>query len=145
MATAKITLKRPKGGSIICMSNAAFYQRVTIVFPDHTMVFSGGGEEVVMKTDKGERLHIIKKSEDVEVKMTFEFSQNGPGGPFQPAKQLRLSRHGRGVKRMITVSSEDSTDADFNDTFVSISYISQDTNLPPENADDQKVGGGATA
>lgn len=121
-----VTLKAPSGGSIICMSNAAFYQRVTISLPDDTLVFKGSGEQVMMTMPDGKTNYIIGKfGTDISVTLTFEYSQQGSEGPFYPVNQTRASQNDGPIHFVYLISTEDATDNDFNDTFVSINYLTK--------------------
>lgn len=121
-----LRLNSPQGGVITCIANASYYQEVQIQFPDLPLVvFQGTGEEVPMRCDTGNVFSIPSSHSDCPISLTFLYSTNGSQGPFNLAyvKPPIINQEGDFVT--ITVMSEDSTDNDNNDTYLTINYLQQ--------------------
>jgi len=126
---ANIQIIQSAGGLISCISNAAYYQRVTlswtILGSTTTVVFSGSGEDVPMKTSNGATsVSLPAARQNFNISALFEFSTAGPNGPFQQAAVKDPVVTQSGSMTLIQVVSEDSTDQDFNDSYLTISYFS---------------------
>lgn len=71
---------------INCVSNSAFYQRVTVLLNNNNkVVFEGTGEGCSMQTlDKQDIISLEACNEEYMITAIFEYSTNGPNGDFNP-------------------------------------------------------------
>jgi hypothetical protein len=126
MATnpVQIPINGDSSGSITCNSHAAYYQRVTLNFLNTQVVFSGTGEGVPMTTQTGAPVYALPPTrQGYSISALFQFSTSGPNGPFQNAVSVQnpiISQEGNTT--FISVTSEDSTDNDDNDSYLIIFY-----------------------
>jgi hypothetical protein len=126
MATnpVQIPISGDSSGYITCNSHAAYYQRVTLNFLNNQVIFSGSGEGVPMTTQTGSPLYDLGATrQNYSISALFQFSTSGPNGPFQNAVSVQdpiISQDGNST--FITVTSEDSSDNDNNDSYLIIFY-----------------------
>jgi hypothetical protein len=126
MATnpVQIPINGDSSGSITCNSHAAYYQRVTLNFLNTQVVFSGTGEGVPMTTQSGATVYALPPTrQGYSISALFQFSTSGQNGPFQNAVSVQnpiISQEGNTT--FISVTSEDSTDNDDNDSYLIIFY-----------------------
>jgi hypothetical protein len=126
MATnpVQIPINGDSSGSITCNSHAAYYQRVTLNFLNTQVVFSGTGEGVPMTTQSGATVYPLPPTrQGYSISALFQFSTSGQNGPFQNAVSVQnpiISQEGNTT--FISVTSEDSTDNDDNDSYLIIFY-----------------------
>lgn len=104
-------------GSIQCQSNASYYQRVTLTIAGEQVVFGGTGEGTPMTLPDGNTsISLGSTRGDRHVPCLFEFSPNGPGGPFSNSSVLAPTYIETPSGMFIQVQSEDSVDNDYNDS-----------------------------
>ncbi len=128
MADNPVQLSIPASsqGIINCLANAAYYQRVTLAWPGHTIVFAGSGEGQPMTTPDGSTTYAILPTPGAfQISATFEFSQTGPSGTFQKASVKDPVISDKAGFHVIEVTSEDSTDNDNNDSYLTIATVSK--------------------
>ena len=125
---ASISIGGDSTGTITCMSHAAYYQRVTLTWTilrsSTTVVFTGSGEGVAMKTAQGQTSYELPPTrQGYGITTLFEFSPSGAGGPFQKALALKgPSTSNSGGSTTVITSSEDKNDGDYNDSVLTIIY-----------------------
>ncbi len=127
MASNPVSLSIPASsqGVINCLSNAAYYQRVSLSWPGHTVVFSGTGEGQSMKTASGDDVYSIPPTPAAfTISATFEYSKSGSSGTFHKASVKTPVVTDKGGFNVIEVTSEDSTDNDNNDSYLTIATVS---------------------
>lgn len=126
MATNPVSLAIPRdvSGYITCNAHAAYFQRVTISTDGgQVAVFSGTGEGVPMKTADGKSLVPIGPSRSAYTfSILFEFSTNGPAGPFKKAVVKDPIISHEGSVTMVSITSEDGADTDSNDSYLIAFY-----------------------
>ncbi len=130
MATNPIEIRIPgeSNGKINCVSNASFYQRVTLTnsINKTTVVFSGIGEAAAMQTEDGSYTYLLPSTrQDFSIFAKFEYSKTGQNGPFISAliNHDAYTVEGQdGQPTVVKVTSEDDTDNDNNDSYLTISY-----------------------
>jgi len=128
MATNPVNLQIPANsqGVANCVANAAYFQRVTLTWDGNTAVFSGSGEGVAMTLPSGETtLQFTPDSAARTVSATFEYSSSGSGGPFSAAAVRDPVVTNKGGFNVIEVTSEDSTDNDNNDSYLTIATVAR--------------------
>jgi hypothetical protein len=114
----QIPIPGDSSGSITCNSHAAFYQQVTLQVAGNTVIFSGTGEGVAMTTQDGSTSYPLPPTrQGYSISALFQFSSSGPKGPFQNAVSVQDPINS---PPFITVTSEDSTDNDNNDSYLII-------------------------
>ena len=126
MATNPVDVGIPRDQADImsCMSNAAYYQKVTIQWPSggDTVIFEGTGEDVQMKTPNGDITAPVGSNRSpLSVSCLFEYSSSGKGGPLSKAKVKDPVYSTNGGYTTITVVSEDDVDDDYNDSYLTFS------------------------
>lgn len=127
---ATIPISGDSTGSISCQANAAYYQRVTLTWTilrsTTTVVFTGSGEGVAMKTAQGQTSYELPPTrQGYGITALFEFSPSGAGGPFQKALALRgPTTSNSGGSTTVVTSSEDKNDGDYNDSVLTIVFQS---------------------
>jgi len=114
-------------GLIICNAHAVYFQRVTlkwsILSSPTTVIFSGSGEGVPMKTQDGATSYDLPATrQGYSISALFEYSTSGPSGPFYQASVKDPIISTGGGSTIITVTSEDSNDQDNNDSYLIITY-----------------------
>ncbi|AUP78226.1 hypothetical protein [Flavivirga eckloniae] len=131
MATnpVSVTFGSDSTGLIVCNAHAAYYQRVTLTWKvlqsETTVIFSGSGEGVPMKTQDGSTSYEIGATRQaLHISALFEYSTSGPNGPFVKAVVNDPIISSAGGTTIVTVTSEDSNDKDNNDSYLIISYKS---------------------
>ena len=113
-------------GVINCVANAAYYQRVTLTWGSTTVVFAGTGEGTPMTTADGETTAQIPPTPDAfNIQALFEFSTNGSSGPFSPATVREPVISNKGGFNVAEVMSEDSTDNDNNDSYLTVATVAR--------------------
>lgn len=129
MATnpVNIPIVQPASGAITCISNASYFQRVTLTWTANnntvTVVFKGTGEGKKMQTQSGEFYYEVTPSNAVyEISALFEYSVSGPNGDFISAQVKDPIITSALSSVLILVTSEDFTDNDNNDSYLMISY-----------------------
>lgn len=121
-----ITLPSDSAGSIFCHANAMYWQRVTLNITGGgtqptTVVFQGTGEGVSLPYDSsGDTTYSLGTRQGTTISALFEFSTSGQGGPFQKANVRNPIINQAGTMYIVQVTSEDSTDNDNNDSYLSI-------------------------
>lgn len=111
-------------GFISCNSHAGYFQRVTLTWNGGGVVFQGTGEDVAMTDSSGDTLYTLPASAvPMTVSAKFEYSTSGPNGPFSLAQVEQPVIHKGQTAMIIDVTSEDSTDNDDNDSFLSLVLI----------------------
>ena len=120
-------------GSISCMSNAAYMQRVTVTINDDIYIFIGTGEGEPMKLDSGDGIIIISPQNTFQTaSVLFEYSSSPPYTEFFQASMVKdESIVDKYPFTMINITSEDSGDNDNNDSYLSVFFLSADG--PEEN------------
>ncbi len=123
--SVNVTLPGDSTGNLTCIAHAAYFQRVTIALSGQTLgVFSGSGENKPMLLADGTAvLRVGPNGQAVSLNLTFEFSPSGSGGPFSPANVQQPIVESSGNATIVTVTSEDSTDNDDNDSYLIFSYV----------------------
>jgi hypothetical protein len=108
-------------------SHAAFFQLLDIDDGDNDIcILQGSGENVKMNTPAGQDSCSFTAAPGVPVFLSvlFTFSRSGAGGPFSNAVVLApLATDDSPMLRIVSVTSEDSTDNDDNDTFLTIAVF----------------------
>jgi len=126
MATNPISLVIPRdvSGYITCNAHAAYFQRVTIsTDAGPVAVFSGTGEGVPMKTADGKSMVPIGPlRSSYTFNMLFEFSTNGPSGPFKKGLVANPIISHEGDSTIVSITSEDGADSDNNDSYLIAFY-----------------------
>lgn len=124
MATNPVSLSIPANGrgNISAVCNAAWYQRLTLTWAGGAAVFQGTGEGVAMTTAAGESAIPLPQAAEVTAK--FESSRPGSSGTLVLAAVQNPIVTTQGAFTLVQVKSEDSTDNDFNDTFLTIVSVS---------------------
>lgn len=128
MATNPIQINIPGDVQvwITCNSHASFYQRVTLsdIHSADTVVFSGSGEGVPMKTAEGSTIYSPSNSrQGYTINALFEYSKTGLNGPFLSSlvqDPILPPEEGQGT--FVTITSEDGSDSDNNDSYLIIFY-----------------------
>lgn len=120
---------------LTAVSNAAYYQKLTVNFGGETIVFSGSGQEVQLKTADGSEGVFFTRADhpgidSISLKFEYEIKQ---GGTTQLAKVYgpfidNVDKDGK-IYSSVTFGSEDSTDNDKNDTFVTMSVVYTEENV----------------
>jgi hypothetical protein len=120
-----ITIPRGSQGDINCVANAAHHQRVTLTWPGQTVVFSGTGEGSPMTTGTGQESVLVPADADgFTISATFEY-ELAPGAGFQKARvQPPIETH-NGPFTIFQVTSEDGSDDDRNDSYLTISLVGE--------------------
>jgi hypothetical protein len=97
----------------------------TVLGSATAIVFQGSGEGVPMKLQDGSTSFAVPPTkQNYSINALFEFSQNGPSGPFSPSKvKDPIPQENDGFVQ-ISVQSEDSSDNDYNDSVLMIAYMS---------------------
>lgn len=114
----QIPAKQP--GQITAEANAAFIQRVTLTFLNEKHTLQGNGDGRPMTTPDGQRAITLPSQEfDYEIQALFEF-QREPNGPFANASVRTFLNYQQGNFHWIKVTTEDATDNDDNDTYLTI-------------------------
>ena len=124
MANKQVDVPLPafEQGMATCMANAAYWQRVTLVIGTSRAVFTGTGETVPMEWAPGEQMFDIPGSTSATTAhLLFEYSKNGPNGPFLPAAVSKPVIQKGKTLILVTVVSEDSADNDLNDSYFTLS------------------------
>ena len=111
---------------IFSVAHAAFYQQVILSFnsdmSNPVATFTGSGEGVPMTLSNGDTFITIATRNNTALYAQFNYSASGPGGPFVPAvavcAPVVIGQAPSPV--MISVTSEDHTDNDDNDTYLTI-------------------------
>jgi hypothetical protein len=128
MASNPANLSIPAGsqGAITCLANAAYYQRVTLSWGSTTVIFSGTGEGIAMTTSTGDQLFLIPPNKDaLSISATFEYSTTGKNGTYGKASVNTPIISDKGGFHVIEVTSEDSTDNDNNDSYLTITTVAK--------------------
>lgn len=113
-------------GAITCLSKASYFQRVTLTLPTGQVVFQGTGENMPMTYAPGQGVYELGSSaEPINVTALFEYSASGQSGPFSPAQVQDPVSQKTQLWTIITVTSEDSTDGDDNDSILSFMLMDQ--------------------
>ena len=122
-----VPMNQTQSGQISCQANAAYYQRVTlewnVLHDTNIVIFTGTGEGVPMQTDGGAtQYNLAPTRQGYSINAFFEYSPNGPAGPFYEAvvQDPIITPSGNSTK--ITITSEDSNDNDNNDSVLTILY-----------------------
>ncbi|MBI5423842.1 MAG: hypothetical protein HZA32_07125 [Opitutae bacterium] len=105
-----------------CQAHAAYYQQVTISLNGQTVVFQGSGEGVPMQTTAGQLTATINSGSATSLQVTFQYSRNGAKGPFTLAR-VQAPTVTPGPVALVQITSEDSTDKDDNDSYLSIYWL----------------------
>lgn len=127
---AQISVLSNTSLNIMCIANAEFFQQVILSFNQDMSnpigTFSGTGEHKKMfLADKSDVLN-IDTGDNNALFAQFNFSANGPGGPFKPAVVCAPIVEGTPPAIVITnVTSEDFADNDNNDSYLTIIDTSQ--------------------
>jgi len=132
MPSNPVRIPIPAGsqGNINCVANASYYQRVTLSWPGDSCLFTGTGEGQPMKTPDGQTsVSIGPTGGGFELTATFEYSTSGPQGPFRLATASKPIVERKGLFTVIQVTSEDSTDNDLNDSYLTIVMVSDSTSV----------------
>lgn len=119
-----VGIPRDQGGVVSCMSTAAYYQKVTIQWPNGgaTVIFHGAGEDVQMKTSNGQTAVTVGPNRSpLSVSCLFEYSRNGKCAPLSKAKVKNPVYSTNGGYTTITVVSEGDVDDDYNDSYLTFS------------------------
>ena len=126
MATNPVDVRLPRdqAGIVSCMSNAEYYQKVTIQWPSggDTVIFEGTGEDVQIENPK--RRHNCSSWIEPVTVVSFvfiQYSSSGKGGPLSKAKVKDSVYSTNGGYTTITVVSEDDVDDDYNDSYLTFS------------------------
>lgn len=123
----QIPIEANSQGSINCIANAMYYQRVTLVWAGKSIVFEGSGEGQPMQTSDGENVYLLEEETDgYVISALFQYSVNGKNGPFYTAKICAPTILNKGIFTIIQVTSEDSQDNDNNDSYLTIAIASTD-------------------
>jgi hypothetical protein len=128
MAANPVALQIPAGsqGTINCLANATFFQRVTLTWSGQAVVFSGTGEGKAMTLPNGDSMYTLPPSVTaLTIAATFEYSSVGASGPFQKATVRDPVVEDKGGFHVIQVTSEDSTDNDWNDSYLTIATVAR--------------------
>ena len=128
MATNLVQLSIPASsqGVANCVSNASYFQKVTLTWGSTTAVFTGTGEGQPMTTSDGSQSVQIPPDEAARtISVQFEFSPNGSGGPFSMAVVKDPIVTNKGGFNVIEVTSEDSSDNDFNDSYLTVVTVAK--------------------
>lgn len=149
MASNPVSISIPANtqGAITCLANAAYYQRVTLAWGNNSVVFGGTGEGQPMVTQDGQNTCLLAATDqEYQITATFEYSSNGPGGPFRMAHVHDPVISSKGIFTVIEVTSEDSTDNDYNDSYLTFPLIttSQSGEQRAETAAPETAAPGAT-
>jgi hypothetical protein len=123
MASNPVALTIPANakGIINSVSNAGWYQRLTLTWSGGSAVLQGSGEGQPMKTPDGKAsLEFAPLPQGYQISATFEFSPSGPSGPFSRALVQNPIVTTNGPFTITQVTSEDSTDNDNNDTYLTV-------------------------
>lgn len=105
--------------TLAARSFAAYYQKVTASFSKNmenpVAVFTGTGEDKAMTTLHGNNKSVIVPTGgNSSIFLKFEYSKNGERGPFHDAKYV--NKPGQ-TGPLWTITSEDATDNDSNDSY----------------------------
>lgn len=123
-----ISIPANSQGFINCVSNASYYQRVTLRWGDHTAIFEGTGEGQPMKLASGDAAYLLEPSPSpYRISIDFQYSTDGSHGPFRGARVSDPVTTGKGLFTVIEITSEDSSDNDKNDSYLTIALVSDDT------------------
>lgn len=131
-------------GSIQCLANAAFWQRVTLDWPGDMVFFQGTGEGEPMQTPDRQNAYLLRaESSAYRIRAMFEYSTGGPNGPFQLGRVLDPVVTDKGMFTIVQVTSEDSADNDNNDSYLTIVHVSDRVpdEPPPETEPSPAVSG----
>lgn len=123
MATNPVSINIPKDAmvTLTAVANAGWYQRVTLTWPGNTVVFQGTGEGVAMTTPDGQDVRDVGPAlQPYQISALFEFSQNGPSGPFSRARVQNPVILTKDPFKITQVTSEDGADNDNNDTYLTV-------------------------
>ena len=121
---ANFTIAANSKGIINAVSNAAWYQRVSLTWGQNSAVLQGTGEGVAMKTPSGDTaINFPQSDQGYQLTALFEFSRSGPSGPFERARLQDPIVTQNGPFTITQFKSEDSTDNDFNDTYLTVVAI----------------------
>ncbi len=128
-----------------CVSNASYFQRVTLSWPNNSAVFAGTGENVPMKLNNGQTTLVFGPAEDdFDLSARFEYSTTGPAGPFHLASMSPLSVGRRGPFSIVWAASEDATDNDHNDSYLTVVMV-EDSGDPPTSGAKREFRAASTA
>lgn len=122
-----IPISGDSSGLIVCNAHAAYFQRVSLTWSisgsQTTVVFSGSGEGVSMKTQNGSTsAELPATRQGYSISALFEYSTSGSNGPFYQAVVNDPTTISADGTTIITVTSEDSNDQDNNDSYLIITY-----------------------
>jgi hypothetical protein len=121
-------------GTALCRSNASYIQRVTIkwtaqyngVETPKSRQFEGNGEGMRLDTNTGETecvFHPRSDNKDYELTITFEYSSdNGVSWRVPMVTGPTLTKGTQERPEQIDFSTEDSSDGDNNDTYLTITF-----------------------
>lgn len=114
---ASVPVPQNESITLAARSHASHFQKVTVSFSENmsspVAVFTGTGEDAAMKAD-GKTSVRVPTGGNSSIFLKFEYSSHGEGGPFQDAKYV-CKPVASGV--LWTITSEDATDTDDNDTY----------------------------
>lgn len=81
-----IEIIKPLGGTITCLSNSRWWQKVVLTWGTTTITFEGAGQGMSMKLADGASVYPIMPSlQRYTIEAQFFFSKTGAQGPFQQA------------------------------------------------------------
>lgn len=123
---ASISVEANSSLHIFSVAHAAFYQQVILSFDSNMSnpiaTFMGSGEGVPMTLPNGEKFITIATGSNTALYAQFNYSTSGSEGTFVPAvvvcAPIVVGQAPGPV--MISVTSEDYTDNDDNDTYLTI-------------------------
>ncbi|HEX8769294.1 MAG TPA: hypothetical protein VF711_00855 [Acidimicrobiales bacterium] len=150
MASNPVSLIVPSNAKVIInsVSNASWYQRVTLTWAGGTAVFQGTGEGTPMLTPDGKQAVELSPSPGgYQISAFFEFSRGGgPSGRFSPARVQNPIITNNPPFTIIQTTSEDGGDNDNNDTYLTVVAVSSSSEAMLEAAqaesEHQKLGDG---
>ncbi len=127
MASNPVSLPIPgeTTGTITAAANASNYQVVTLSWQiseqSYSVQFTGSGENVQMTTPWGETSYILPTAKQgYQISAYFQYSTTGPNGQLYEASVSDPITTQSDGTTTIQVTSEDSTDNDYNDTYLTI-------------------------
>lgn len=125
MNTASIPVLANSQVAVNCIAHAGFMQRVTLTGPGLSLVFQGQGEGVAMTLSNGETSYLIpQNASDYTIFANFEFSPIPPYDNYLPANAVgKPIVTGNPPFVTVAVTSEDSSDNDQNDSYLSLFIV----------------------
>ncbi len=129
MASNPVELFVPANAGCIvsCKAHAVYYQAVhldwpvELDWPGDSIQFTGSGENTNMTTRNGAITYQINPSPtSYHIRAHFQHSATGPDGPLHDSLVKETESKEFDGTRIIKVTSEDASDNDYNDTYLTL-------------------------